>query len=149
MPTFGGVYVRCIYSHARWSYRRGIRRLLLFPLLVERCSLPLWNQVKNQQVCTCSRNVLLLVFSWLTHLSSSRPQVLSLFLWTLRSYLNGFIQFKWKSECSRSLMVCSLTETNFFHYHLRLTDIHDPVLHLQKTWCNAPSLSPAVCLSLS
>ena len=36
--TFSGVYVPCIYSHARWSYRRWFRSLLLCPLPVEGCS---------------------------------------------------------------------------------------------------------------
>ena len=40
--TFGGVYVPCIYSHARWSYRRRFRSLLLCPLSVERCYFPLF-----------------------------------------------------------------------------------------------------------
>ena len=35
--TFGGVYIPCIYSHARWSYRRRFRWLLLCPLSVDRC----------------------------------------------------------------------------------------------------------------
>ena len=34
--TFGGVYIPCIYPHARWSYRRRFRSLLLCPLSVER-----------------------------------------------------------------------------------------------------------------
>ena len=34
--TFGGVYVPCINSHARWSYRRLFTSLLLCPLSVER-----------------------------------------------------------------------------------------------------------------
>ena len=33
--TLGGVYVSCIYSHARWSYHRRFRSLLLCPLSVE------------------------------------------------------------------------------------------------------------------
>ena len=39
--TFGGVYIPCIYSHARWSYRRRFRSLLLCPLSVERYCIPL------------------------------------------------------------------------------------------------------------
>ena len=35
--TFGGVYVLCIYLHARRSYRRRFRSLLFRPLSVERC----------------------------------------------------------------------------------------------------------------
>ena len=33
--TFGRVYVPCSYSHARWSYLRRFRSLLLCPLSVE------------------------------------------------------------------------------------------------------------------
>ena len=33
--TVGGVYVPCIYSHARWCYRSRFRSLLLCPLSVE------------------------------------------------------------------------------------------------------------------
>ena len=39
--TFGGVYIPCIYSHARWSYRRRFRSLLC-PLFVERYHFPLF-----------------------------------------------------------------------------------------------------------
>ena len=34
--TVGGVYVACIYSHARWSYRGRFRSLLLCPVSTER-----------------------------------------------------------------------------------------------------------------
>ena len=34
--TFGEVYTPCTYSHARWSYRRQFRSLLLCPLSVKR-----------------------------------------------------------------------------------------------------------------
>ena len=40
--TFGGVYIPCIYSHARWSYRRRFSSLLLCPLSVERYYSPLF-----------------------------------------------------------------------------------------------------------
>ena len=40
--TFGGVYVPCIYSHAKWSYGRQFRSLLLCPLSVERYQFPLF-----------------------------------------------------------------------------------------------------------
>ena len=40
--TFGGVYIPCIYSHTRWSYRRLFRSLLLCPLSVERYYFPLF-----------------------------------------------------------------------------------------------------------
>ena len=40
--TFGGVYIPCIYSHARWSYRRRFTSLLLCPLSVERYYFPLF-----------------------------------------------------------------------------------------------------------
>ena len=39
--TFGGVYMPCIYSHARWTYRRRFRSLLLCPLSVQRYYFPL------------------------------------------------------------------------------------------------------------
>ena len=39
---FDGVYIPCIYSHARWSYRRRFRSLLLCPLSVERYYFPLF-----------------------------------------------------------------------------------------------------------
>ena len=35
--SFGGIYIPCIYSHARWRYRRRFRSSLLCPLSVERC----------------------------------------------------------------------------------------------------------------
>ena len=38
--TFGVVYIPCIYSHARWSYRRRFKSLLLCPLSVERYYFP-------------------------------------------------------------------------------------------------------------
>ena len=38
--TFDGVYIPCIYSHDRWSYRRWFRFLLLCPLSVERYYFP-------------------------------------------------------------------------------------------------------------
>ena len=40
-PTPGGVYVSCIYLHARWGYRRRFRSLLSRPLSVERNYFPL------------------------------------------------------------------------------------------------------------
>ena len=39
--TCGWVYIPCIYLHARWSYRRRFRALLLCPLSVERYYFPL------------------------------------------------------------------------------------------------------------
>ena len=38
----GGVYIPSTYSHARWSYRRRFRFLLLCPLSMERCYFPLY-----------------------------------------------------------------------------------------------------------
>ena len=40
--TFGGVYIPCIYSHARWSYLRRFRSLLLCPLSFARYYFPLF-----------------------------------------------------------------------------------------------------------
>ena len=40
--TVGGDYVPGIYSHARWSYRRRFRSLMLCPLSVERYYIPLF-----------------------------------------------------------------------------------------------------------
>ena len=40
--TFGIVYVPCIYSHARWGYRRRFGSLLLCPLSIERYYFPLF-----------------------------------------------------------------------------------------------------------
>ena len=40
--TFGGVYIPCIYSHARWSHRRRFRSLLLCPLSVELYHFPVF-----------------------------------------------------------------------------------------------------------
>ena len=79
--TFGGVYVPCIYSHARWSYRRRFRSLLLCPLSVERYYFPLfwWWFVQHYYVLELcprwtksegSRNILHLS---LKHLTYSRP----------------------------------------------------------------------------
>ena len=34
--NFGGVYISCIYSHARWSFHRRLRSLLLCPFSVVR-----------------------------------------------------------------------------------------------------------------
>ena len=48
--TFGGVYIPCIYSHARWNYRGRFRSLLLCPLLVEGYSFHLF--VNSLQRCT-------------------------------------------------------------------------------------------------
>ena len=42
----GGVYIPWVYLHARWSYLRQFRSLLLCSLAVERCWLPLLNQTK-------------------------------------------------------------------------------------------------------
>ena len=39
--NFGGVYIPWIYSHARWSYRRRFRSLLLCPLSVGHYHFPL------------------------------------------------------------------------------------------------------------
>ena len=39
--AFRGVNIPCIYSHARWSYRRRFRSLLLCPLSAERYYFPL------------------------------------------------------------------------------------------------------------
>ena len=49
--TFGGVYVPCIYSHARWSYRRLFRSLSLRPLSVDRYCFPL-----IVEVCKARKN---------------------------------------------------------------------------------------------
>ena len=46
--TLGGVYIPCIYSHARWSYRKRLRSLLLCPLSVELYYFPLF------VVCYCA-----------------------------------------------------------------------------------------------
>ena len=39
--TFGGVYVPCIYSHARWSYYRRFRSVVVCPLSVKCYYFPL------------------------------------------------------------------------------------------------------------
>ena len=38
--TFGGGYEACVYLHARWSYHRQLRSLLLCPLSDECYSFP-------------------------------------------------------------------------------------------------------------
>ena len=40
--TLGGVYVLCIYSHAKWSYRRRFKSLLLCPCLLSAVNVPMF-----------------------------------------------------------------------------------------------------------
>ena len=49
--TFGGVYIPCIYLHARWSYHRQFRYLLLCPLSVKRYYFHLFVD-ETDQLCT-------------------------------------------------------------------------------------------------
>ena len=48
--TFGGVFIPCIYSHARWSYRRRFRSLRLCPLSVERYYFPLFGDTSRHSL---------------------------------------------------------------------------------------------------
>ena len=46
--TCGGVYIPRIYLHARWSYRRQFRPLLLRPLSVKHYYFPLFADLRNK-----------------------------------------------------------------------------------------------------
>ena len=65
--TFGRLYIPCICSHARWSYRGRFRSLLLCPLSFERCYFPLL--IQNLYGKQGQRNCvnILLVYSIINH----------------------------------------------------------------------------------
>ena len=62
LSALEAIYLPCIYSHARWRYRRRFRSLLLCPLSVERYYFPLHvdstlgrkggNWLRNHQWCS-------------------------------------------------------------------------------------------------
>ena len=54
--TFGGVFISCINSHARWSYRRRFRSLLLCPLSVEFYYFSLLGESTERQLSTKLHN---------------------------------------------------------------------------------------------
>ena len=62
--TFGGVFIACIYLHARWSYRRQLRALLSCPLSVECYYFPLLVNATKLQV----QHVVVVAFSSLVRI---------------------------------------------------------------------------------
>ena len=83
---FGGVYTPCIYWHARWSYRRRFRSLLLCPLSVERYYFPLLFPNHSSTSCRVATRRLSTMYFSPFHLGLSDSFPIAIHIWNIFAY---------------------------------------------------------------